>query len=131
MAAARALLGLMVLAGAARADALRLADVLARVDERGPEQAAAAALVPIARAEVRSARMLPNPGVVLGAGRSEPLFSAALQARLPIFGQRGAHVRAAERALAQTAGEVAFARWRFRHDARVAYYAVARADDEV
>jgi outer membrane protein TolC len=59
------------------------------------------------------------------------VFDAALQVRLPIFGQRAAHVRAAESAVAQTTSEVALARWKLRHDARLAYYTVARADDDI
>jgi cobalt-zinc-cadmium efflux system outer membrane protein len=111
--------------------ALRLAEALAQVAERGPEQAAAAGQLDVSRAEVRSARMWPNPGFTFGAGKSEPIFSGAVQLHLPIFGQYGAHVRAAERLVQQTQAEVALARWHLRHDARLAYYAAARADDEV
>src|SRR5258706_5890766 len=110
---------------------LHLAEVLARVEADGPEQRLASAQVPVARAEIRSARMFPNPGLTLGGGKSEPVFDAVLQLRLPIFGQRGAHIRAAERGAEQVAEEASAARWKLRHDARVAYYAAVRADDQV
>jgi cobalt-zinc-cadmium efflux system outer membrane protein len=87
--------------------------------------------VPIAAAEVRTARMFPNPALVLAAGVAEPVFDAALQLRLPIFGQRGARVQAAALAARQTADEATLQRWRLRHDARLAYFAVARADEQV
>jgi cobalt-zinc-cadmium efflux system outer membrane protein len=110
---------------------LKLVEVLAAAEARGPEQQAASAQIPVARAEVHTARMLPNPGILLGGGRSEPVFDALLQFRLPIFGQRGAHIEAAERAVVQTANEAAAVRWKLRHDARIAYYTVARADEQV
>jgi outer membrane protein, heavy metal efflux system len=110
---------------------LHLAEMLARVETDGPEQRLAGAQVPVARAEIRSARMFPNPGLTLGGGRAEPVFDAVLQLRLPIFGQRGAHIRAAERGAEQVVQEASASRWRLRHDARVAYYAAVRADDQV
>ncbi len=122
---------LMVGLRVAQAAPLRLADVLARVVERGPDQAVAAAQMGVARAEIRTAGMLPNPSIVLSGGRAEPVFAASLAVRLPIFGQRHAHVVAAEQGLSQTTLEVKWARWRLRHDARVAYYAVARTEEEV
>jgi cobalt-zinc-cadmium efflux system outer membrane protein len=110
---------------------LHLAEVLARVDAEGPEQRLVSGQVPVARAEIRSARMFPNAGLTLGAGRSEPVFDAIVQLRLPIFGQRGAHIRAAERGAEQVAEEASAARWKLRHDARIAYWAAVRADDQV
>ena len=122
---------LCALTASPAAEPLRLAEVLARVEERGPEQRAINAQLPVARAEVRGARMWPNPGLVIGAGRSEPVFNAAVQLPLPIFGQREARVRATEKAVQQADGEAAAARWRLRHDARLAYWTVARADEQV
>jgi outer membrane protein TolC len=79
-----------ILLAAALADArtLTLAEALQRAVEVGPDQAVAQAAVPVAEADVRTARMLPNPSLNLGAGRSEPVFNASLTLRLPIFGQR-------------------------------------------
>ena len=110
---------------------LKLADVLSAAEARGPEQLAVSAQIPVARAEVHTARMFPTPGILLGAGRSEPVFDALMQFRLPLFGQRGAHVEAAERQVVQTANQAAAERWKLRHDARIAYYMVARADEQV
>jgi outer membrane protein TolC len=130
MGARGAVVGLL-LAGVAHAAPLRLADVLARAEERGPDALAADAQIPVARAEVHTAKMFPNPGVTFNAGRAEPIFAGALQLHLPVFGQRGAHIRAAEEGVRQTVAEAAALRWKLRHDARVAYYTVARADGDV
>jgi cobalt-zinc-cadmium efflux system outer membrane protein len=110
---------------------LHLSEVLARVEVDGPEQRLVSAQVPVARADIHTARMFPNPGFFIGGGLSEPKFDAGVQLRLPIFGQRGAHIRAAERGAEQVAEEASAARWRLRHDARIAYWNVVRGDDEV
>ncbi len=125
-----ALIGWCAVARAAPAT-LGLAETLRRVAELGPDQAAARATVPIAAADVRTARMFPNPSISANAGRAEPVFAATLTLHLPILGQREAHVHAAERALDQTRLETTLALWHLRHDARLAYYSAARADDEL
>lgn len=122
---------LTVLARPAAAAPLTLAEALRRVAEVGPDQAVAQAALPVAQADVRTARMLPNPALAANAGRAEPVFAAGLTLHLPILGQRGAHVRAAERALAQTRLAVGLSLWQLRHDGRIAYYAAVRADEEL
>src|SRR5438874_3918171 len=114
---------LIVCAATARAAAapLGVGETLARVAEVGPDQAVAQSLLPVAEAEVRTARMFPNPSLGLSGGRSEPVAAATLTLHLPILGQRGAHVRAAEKALEQTRLEAASSLWKLRHDARIAY----------
>src|SRR5262249_30920197 len=97
----------------------------------GPDQAVARATVPVATADVRTARMFPNPAIGVNAGRDEPILGGLIAFRLPILGQIGAHVRAAERALDQTRLEMTLALWGPRHDAPIAYYTGARADDEL
>ncbi|HEY2748041.1 MAG TPA: TolC family protein, partial [Polyangia bacterium] len=87
--------------------------------------------LPIAAADVHTARMFPNPTLSANAGRAEPVFAAALTLHLPILGQREARVHAAERGLEQTRLETTLALWHLRHDARLAYYTAARADDEL
>src|SRR5207249_9945467 len=47
--------------------------------------------------------------------------------KLPIFGQRGAHVIAAERGVDEAQANAQLARWKLRRDARIAYYTSARA----
>jgi outer membrane protein TolC len=126
----RIALALVLAATPAGAAPLGLAEVLARVEARGPESLLAGAEARVAAADIHTARLFPNPGLSLSAGRAEPVFAASLQLRLPIFGQRGAHVRAAERAFEQATAEAVAQRWHLRHEARVAYYAVARADEE-
>ena len=127
------LLMLLVALPGARAGAapLRLEDALRRVAERGPDQAVVAAQVGVAETDVTTARMFPNPQLAVGAGRAEPVFTAGLTLRLPIFGQRGAQIDAAQGGVAHARAEAAASLWRLRHDARVSYYAVARADEEV
>ncbi|HXU73587.1 MAG TPA: TolC family protein [Polyangia bacterium] len=125
-----ALIGWCAVARAAAAP-LGLGDTLRRVADLGPDQAVARAQLPIAAAEVRTARMFPNPTIGANAGRAEPIVAGALTLHLPILGQREAHVRAAERGLEQTRLETTLALWRLRHDGRLAYYTAARADDEL
>ncbi|MDB4968879.1 MAG: tolC [Myxococcales bacterium] len=124
---------LIVCAASARAYGapLGLQETLTRVAEVGPDQAVAQSLLPIAQAEVRSARMFPNPTLGVNAGRAEPVFAASLTLHLPLLGQRGAHVRAAEKALEQSRLESLSSLWQLRHDARIAYYTVARAEEEL
>src|SRR5438477_457461 len=83
----------------------------------------------IAGDDVRIARMLPNPTLTASIGRAEPVFSGALAFRLPIFGQRGAQVAAAEGGVTQAAAEAALARWQLRRDARAIYYDAVRSDE--
>src|SRR6476646_1269827 len=99
---------LIVCTATARAEpaTLGLADTLRRVADVGPDQAVARSQLPIAAADVRTARMFPNPSLFANAGRAEPIVAGGLTLRLPILGQIGAHVRAAERALEQTRLEV-------------------------
>jgi cobalt-zinc-cadmium efflux system outer membrane protein len=125
-----AILLVLSLSRIALAAPLTLADALARVEQLGPEQAVTRAQVEVARADVLTARMLPNPALTIGGARAEPIVSAALSFRLPIFGQRGAAVTAAEGGVEQARLEAELSRWRLRRDARVAYFAVVRADEE-
>jgi outer membrane protein TolC len=120
-------------AAGARAESasLGLGETLRRVADVGPDQAVVRAQLPIAAADVRTARMFPNPTIGVNGGQSEPIVAGVLTLHLPILGQIGAHVRAAERALEQTRLEATLSLWRLRHDARIAYYATARADDEL
>ena len=130
----RALFRLLPLAAAASAMAaepLRLEDALMRVDARGPDQAVTFGQAEVSRADISTARMLPNPVFLIGVGRSEPRVNLSLSQRLPIFGQHGAAVAAAEKGFLQARAEAQASRWRLRHDARVAYYAVLRAEEEV
>ncbi|MGZ3441834.1 MAG: TolC family protein [Polyangia bacterium] len=124
---------LIVCGATARAEpaTIGLAETLRRVADVGPDQAVARAQLPVAQSEVRTARMFPNPTLGANAGRAEPIVAGVLTLHLPILGQRGARVRAAEKALEQTRLETTLSLWRLRHDARLAYYAVARADEQL
>ena len=127
---AAALIGWCAIARASPAT-LGLADTLRRVADVGPDQAVARAQLPIAAADVHTARMFPNPTIGANAGRAEPVVAGVLTLHLPILGQREAHVRAAQRGLEQTRLETELSLWRLRHDARLAYYNAVRADDEL
>lgn len=123
---------LLLAAAIARAEpTLGVAEALRRAADVGPDQAVARANLPIAAAEVRTARMFPNPTIGVNAGRSEPVVVGTLTLHLPILGQLGARIRAAERALEQTRLETELSLWRLRRDTRVAYYTAVRADEEL
>lgn len=126
-----AALALVAVVPRAEASPLSLAEVLARVVDRGPDQAAARANIAVAHADVHAARIFPNPGILFSGGQAEPVFSAGVQLRLPILGQRGARSQAAVEEWHHVARQTDVALWQLRHDARVAYYAVARAEAEL
>src|SRR5262245_34912576 len=108
----------VLLAAPVTAEPLRLADVVERVLERGPEQAAIAAQGAVAASGLASARMFPNPNLSVLGARVEPMFSASLAVRLPILGQRQAEIGAAEAAWTHARREVDAQRWRLRRLAR-------------
>ena len=110
---------------------LTLAEALRLAVEQSPEAGAAQAAIPIARADVSTARMFPNPTLGIGGARAEPVFTAGIQLHLPVFGQLGAHVDAARLGVTQVEAETSLATWRLRHEARVDYFTVARTVEEV
>jgi cobalt-zinc-cadmium efflux system outer membrane protein len=116
-----------------RADApgLGLEQALSRAAEHAPESRVARAGVGIARADLLTTEMLPNPTITAAVARAEPVFTAGLAFRLPYLGQRQAAVRAMERNVTQAEAQTAFELWRIRHDARLIYYAAVRARDEL
>lgn len=115
----------------AAAAPLTLADALRLAVERGPDAAVARAAIPVARADVATASMFPNPTLAFSGARAEPIASASVQLHLPVFGQLGAHADAARRGVVQVEAEAAASTWRLRRDARVAYFALARSVEEV
>lgn len=110
---------------------LSLTDAVEHIVSRGPEALAIAAEVAVARADVRAAGAISNPTIAGIGAFVEPIATASLQLRLPIFGQRGAHVRAAEEAVRAAQASVDRQRWMLRREARLAYYDAARADAAV
>jgi cobalt-zinc-cadmium efflux system outer membrane protein len=125
------MLGVLAVAARAAAAPLGLAEALTRAAERGPDAEVARSSLPVAAADVHIARMFPNPGILLSGGKSEPIFSAGLQLRLPVLGQRGGHIHAAVAELHQAEAASALLVWQLRRDARVAYYTVTRAEAEL
>ena len=93
-AVAAALIGWCAVARAEPPGRLGLAEVLRAWPNVGPDQAVARATVPIAAAEVRTARMFPNPALNANAGRAEPIVAGVADAA-------AADPRAARRARAR------------------------------
>src|SRR5215472_15919207 len=80
---------------------LGLEEVLARALERAPESLVARSAIAIARADLRTAEMFPNPSLAVSAARSEPKISGGLAFHLPFLGQKQALERAAEHGVVQ------------------------------
>ena len=112
------------------AGSLSLAEALSRATSTSPSAELIRARVRIAKGHVIADGALPNPQLVLGGSPTSPHFSAGLQQRLPIFGQRRAQIVAAEAAAIEAEAEVRAALAALRRDARIAYYAAARLDEE-
>jgi len=112
------------------APSLSLAEALLRATDTSPTAELIRAQVRVAKGRVIADGALPNPQLVLGGAPTSPHFSAGLQAKLPIFGQRGAQIAAAEAAAIQSEAEVRAQLAGLRRDARIAYYAAARLDEE-
>ena len=124
---------LMLLSAIARAEPspLGLAETLRRVAEVGPDQAVARAQLPIAAAEVRTARMFPNPTIGVNGGRAEPIVAGVADAApADPRAARGTRARGRPGARADAArdGIIAVAAAARR---ALAYYSAARADDEL
>ena len=107
--------------------AIHLADALARARSQGPEMAAAREALQVARAGVEVAGQLQNPTVGLSVGPDDPKVFGTFDVKLPLLGQRGAAIAAAERDV-EVAQAEADARWVLvRSLVRKAYAALGAA----
>ena len=79
------------------AQPLRLADAFARAREASPDLRAARESVRAAQSTVETAGQWTNPTVAASIGPDQPQLFATIDVKLPIFGQRGTAVAAAER----------------------------------
>ncbi len=79
------------------AQSLHLEDAFARARAASPEMAAARESVRAAQATVETAGQLLNPTVGVSVGPDEPTIFGTIDLRLPILGQRGTAIAAAER----------------------------------
>src|SRR5690349_13210009 len=89
-------LATVLLAAASVAPPLSLEQALAIAASSNPEVVAARLELPVSEAAVSAARELPNPTFAGSYGPDSPQVTAGVEQRLPIFGQHGASVRAAE-----------------------------------
>ena len=79
------------------AQPLRLDEAFARAREANPELRAARESVRAAQSAVETAGQLSNPTVAASVGPDAPQVIASIDLRVPVFGQRGTAVAAAER----------------------------------
>ena len=79
------------------AQPLRLADAFARAREASPDLKAARQSVRAAQSTVETAGQLTNPTVGASVGPDAPQIIATIDVKVPLFGQRGTAVAAAER----------------------------------
>ncbi len=110
---------------------LTLAEAQARAEKGSAELQAARLNEPVAQAGVESAGQLANPTLSLSAGPDEPTITAGVAVRLPIFGQRGAAIAAAESAIPAAQAELSGQRLKLRASVRRAYFALAAAQAQV
>ena len=110
--------------------ALTLAQAFERAVGANPEIASARLSVRVAEAGVEAAGQLPNPGVALSVGPDEPKIFGAVDLKLPILGQRGTALAAAEREVPIARGEVTTQELKVRGAVRRAYYALAVAQQQ-
>ena len=88
---------MMVVLSLLLAQPLGLQQALARARAANPELAAARQSVRVGEAVVEGAGQLINPTFIASHGPDDPVNSATLDVRAPIFGQRGTAIEAAER----------------------------------
>jgi cobalt-zinc-cadmium efflux system outer membrane protein len=110
---------------------LTLAEAQARAEKGSGELQAARLGEPVAQAGVAAAGQLANPTLTLSLGPDEPTLTAALAVKVPLFGQRGAAITAAEKALPAAQAEVSSQRVKLHAAVRRAYFALAAAQAQV
>jgi cobalt-zinc-cadmium efflux system outer membrane protein len=109
------------------AQPLHLADAFARARAASPDLSAARESVRAALAAVETAGQLNNPTLALTRGPDDPTLSAAVDVKLPILGQRGTAIAAAERDAQAAQADAAARSVQVRASVRRAYAALAAA----
>lgn len=120
----------LFLAMVAAPQPISLADALARALRGNPDVAAARANVRVAEAGIQTAGQLANPTVSGSYGPDTPTFIGTVDVKLPVLGQRGTAVAAAERERDQARAEVATKELGVRAAVRRAYFALAAAQTQ-
>ena len=106
---------------------LSFAEARALADQRNGDLASARAAVTVAQAGVESAGQLANPALNFGVGPDDPTFTAGLDVKLPLFGQRGAAIESAAAAARTVEAGVDVQRAKLHAQVRRSYYALAAA----
>lgn len=111
------------------AQPLHLAEAFSRAREASPELRAARESVRVAQATVETAGQLNNPTVAATRGPDEPTITATVDLKLPILGQRGTAIAAAERDVQAAQAEAQARSVQVRAAVRRAYAALAAAQE--
>ena len=113
------------------AAALSLSEAREIADRRNGGLQAAKAAVGASRAAIEAAGQLQNPTFAAGYGPDDPRYTAALDIKLPVLGQRGAAIGSAEAAARITETEVQFQQNRLHAAVRRTYFAFWAAGAQV
>ena len=113
------------------AAALSLSEAREIADRRNLGLQAAKAAVGVSRAAIEAAGQLQNPTFALGYGPDDPMYTAALDIKLPVLGQRGAAIGSAEAAARITETEVQVQQNRLHAAVRRTYFAFWAASSQV
>ena len=111
------------------AQPLRLSEAFARARDASPELVAARESVRAAQGAVETAGQLSNPTLAASVGPDTPQLFATLDVKLPIFGQRGTAVAAAEREVQTAQADAQVRSVTVRAAVRRAYAALAAAQE--
>lgn len=110
---------------------ITLADALARAGRQNPELNAQRLNERVAQGGVEGARQLANPLLTASVGPDDPTLFGTLEVKLPVFGQRGAAIAAAQREVPVVRAEIAAQGLKLRGNVRRAYYVLAAAQAQV
>src|SRR5260221_6702239 len=119
----------MVAIFALLAQPLHLADAFARARDANPDLRAAQETARAAQAGVQAAGQLINPTVAATVGPDEPKLTATIDVKLPILGQRGTAVAAAEHEAQAAEADARTRSAAVRASVRRAYAALAAAQE--
>ena len=124
-----AISGLLAQPSGLLAQPLRLSEAFARAREASPDLMAARESVRAAQSTVETAGQLSNPTLTASVGPDTPQLFAIVDVKLPIFGQRGTAVAAAERDVQAARADAQAKSVTVRAAVRRAYAALAAAQE--
>jgi len=126
-------LGSLIVICAATAELvpLSLAQALDLAQRHNPDLAVVQQMVPAARAGIDVARALPNPTVGFNVGPDVPQYFGLLDQRLPIFGQRGSAISAAEADVPVAQAQLAVSSNQLRAAVRRSYAVLALSQSQL